>query len=51
VSGIGQIVISSLAWMIATVAAIMPWLPIIALVWWAVRHMIRRRKAPRPEPD
>jgi hypothetical protein len=46
VSGIGQIVISSLAWMIATVAAIVPWLPILALAWWAVRRLIRRRKAP-----
>ena len=49
VSGIGQIVISSLAWMISTLAAILPWLPIIALVWWAVRRMIRRRKALTPE--
>jgi Domain of unknown function (DUF4349) len=45
VSGIGQIIISSLSWMISTLAAVVPWLPIIALVWWAVRRMIRRRQA------
>ena len=49
VSGIGQIVVSSLSWMIATLAAIIPWLPIIAVVWWTVRRMIRRRKALKSE--
>jgi len=45
VSGIGQIAIGSLSWMIAALAAIVPWLPIIALVWWVLRRMLRRRKA------
>ena len=49
VSGIGQIVISSLSSMIVALAAIVPWLPILALVWWAARRLIRRRKAPMPD--
>jgi Domain of unknown function (DUF4349) len=42
ISGIGQTVVSSVSWLISTLAAIVPWLPVIALIWWAARRGLRR---------
>jgi hypothetical protein len=43
VMDIGQTVIRSLSWLIYCLAAVGPWLPIIAIVWWIIR---RRRRQP-----
>jgi hypothetical protein len=45
VSGIGQTVVSSVSWLISTVAAVAPWLPVIWLVWWAASRTLRRWRA------
>jgi hypothetical protein len=42
VIGIGQTVVRSLSWLIYCLAAVGPWLPIIAIVWWVVRRSVRR---------
>ncbi|MBV8450887.1 MAG: DUF4349 domain-containing protein [Deltaproteobacteria bacterium] len=45
VMDVGQTVIRSLTWLIYCLAAVGPWLPIIALVWWMIRR--RRRQSLR----
>jgi hypothetical protein len=45
ISGIGQTLVSSVSWLIATLAALVPWLPVIAFVWWIGRRGIRRWRA------
>jgi len=44
---IGQTLVVSVAALISFLAALVPWLPLIALVWWAVRRSIRRWRASR----
>jgi Domain of unknown function (DUF4349) len=41
---IGQTIVNSASWLIASLAALVPWLPIIALVWLAIRRGLRRRR-------
>jgi hypothetical protein len=45
ISGIGQTIVNSVSWLIASLAALVPWLPVIALFWWAARRGIRRWRA------
>jgi hypothetical protein len=45
VSAIGQTVASSAASLITFLAATIPWLPLIALLAWGGRRLIRRRRA------
>jgi hypothetical protein len=47
ISGIGQTVVSSVSWLISFLAALVPWLPVIAFFWWAARRGIRRWRARR----
>jgi hypothetical protein len=47
VSQISQTVINSVAALISTLVAIVPWLPAIALIWWAAGRGVRRWKARR----
>jgi hypothetical protein len=42
VSAINQTTVNSVSWLIATIVAIVPWLPVIALIWWIVRRGTRR---------
>jgi hypothetical protein len=44
VIGIGQTLIRSLAWLITCLAAVAPWIPIIALLWWLFHRSLRRRR-------
>jgi|SRR5581483_7338658 len=49
VRGIGQTVVSSISWLIAFLAAVIPWLPVIAFLWWAGRRALRKwRQARQP---
>jgi hypothetical protein len=43
ITGIGQTVVRSITWLIYCLAAVGPWLPVAALVWWIVRSIKRRR--------
>ena len=45
VSGIGQTFVSSVAWLIATLAAGAPWIPIIWFLWWVVNRLVRSWRA------
>jgi hypothetical protein len=45
ISGIGQTLVGSVSWLIASLAALLPWLPVIAFVWWIARRGIRRWRA------
>jgi hypothetical protein len=45
--GINQTVVSSIAWLISSLAALVPWLPVIALFWWIARRVIRRWRVPK----
>jgi hypothetical protein len=45
VHGIGRTLIESVAALISFLAAIVPWLPLVALLGWAVRGRLRRWKA------
>jgi hypothetical protein len=47
VSGVSQTAIDSVASLIFTLVAIVPWLPVIALIWWAGGRGVRRWKARR----
>jgi glycine cleavage system regulatory protein len=47
VMDIGQTVIRSLSWLIYFLAAVGPWLPVIVVVWWAIRRSVRRRRSSR----
>ncbi len=50
IKGIGRTIVSSIAMLISFIAAIVPWLPAIALIVWGVRRSLRRwkeRKAAR----
>jgi hypothetical protein len=42
ISGIGQTMVSSVAWLISFLAAVVPWLPLIALFGWGTRRAVRR---------
>jgi hypothetical protein len=44
IQGIGQTVVSSVSMLISLLAGVLPWLPLIALVGWAVRRGVRRGK-------
>jgi hypothetical protein len=44
IKGIGQTLVSSVAWLISFLVAVVPWLPVIALIGWAARRGIRRWK-------
>ncbi|MBR0758534.1 DUF4349 domain-containing protein [Bradyrhizobium jicamae] len=49
VSKIGETMVSSISALISTIAAVVPWLPFIALIWWGARRGLRRwrvRKLP-----
>jgi hypothetical protein len=45
IKGIGQTFVSSMAWLIWFVVAVVPWLPIIVLISWGTRRGIRRWRA------
>jgi hypothetical protein len=45
VQGAGQTVVSSLSFLISFLAAVLPWLPVVALILWAIRRSIRRWRA------
>jgi hypothetical protein len=45
--GINQTVVSSIAWLISSLVALVPWLPVIALFWWIARRVIRRWRVPK----
>lgn len=45
---IGQTTVNSAAWLISFLAAVVPWLPVVALVWWAIRRTMRRWKSRTP---
>lgn len=47
VRNIGRTVVGSLAALVYSLAAIAPWLPVIAIVWWIVRRTFRRRRLSR----
>ena len=47
VTGAGRTAVSSLATLISFLAAIVPWLPLIALLLWGARVGLRRWRAPR----
>jgi len=47
VTGAGQTVVASFAALISFLAAAVPWLPLIAVVFWGVRSGLRRLKARR----
>jgi hypothetical protein len=47
VNGISQTAINSVSWLISTLVAIVPWLPVIALIWWAAGRGVRRWRAQR----
>jgi hypothetical protein len=50
ISGIGQTFVSSVSWLIAFLAALVPWLPVIAFVWWIGRRGLRRWRARKAQP-
>ena len=39
---ISQTTVNSVSWLISSLAAITPWLPVLALIWWIVRRVRRR---------
>lgn len=41
----GQTVIRSLSWLIYCLAIVGPWLPVVVVVWWAIRRSVRRRRS------
>jgi hypothetical protein len=45
---INQTTVNSVSWLISTLAAIVPWLPVIALIWWLGRRGMRRWKLRKP---
>ena len=45
VRGVGQTFVNSISWLISTLVATAPWIPIIWVVWWAVSRTIRRWRA------
>lgn len=47
-NGISQTAVYSVSWLISFIVAIVPWLPVIALVWWGVRRGMRRWMSRRP---
>jgi hypothetical protein len=47
VNGAGRTAVTSLATLISFLAAVVPWLPLIALLIWGVRAGLRHWKAPR----
>jgi hypothetical protein len=40
--GIGQTVVRSLSTLIYCLAAIGPWIPVVAILWWLIRRNVRR---------
>jgi len=48
VGAINQTFVNSVSWLISTLAAIVPWLPVIVLIWWIVRRGIRSWKSRKP---
>ncbi|MCC8953770.1 DUF4349 domain-containing protein [Bradyrhizobium sp. Pear77] len=49
IRAVGETAVSSVAALITTIVAIVPWLPVIALIWWLARRGLRRwrsRKVP-----
>jgi hypothetical protein len=47
IKSIGQTFVSSVAWLISFLVAVLPWLPIIALIGWAAPRGIRYWRARR----
>lgn len=47
VSGISQTAVNSASWLISTLVAILPWIPVIALIWWMARRGVRRWRSQR----
>jgi glycine cleavage system regulatory protein len=45
VMGIGQTVVRSLAMLVYCLAAVGPWLPLVAIVWWIIRRSVWRRRS------
>lgn len=48
VGAINQTAVNSLSFLISALAAIVPWLPVIALIWWIVRRGLRSWKLRKP---
>jgi hypothetical protein len=42
VGTISQTIVNSVSWLISSLAAIVPWLPVIGLIWWISRRLTRR---------
>lgn len=47
IKGIGRTVVNSVAALISFIAAVVPWLPLIALLIWGIRRCVRRWRARR----
>lgn len=41
-NAINQTAVNSVSWLIWFIAAAVPWLPLIAVVWWGTRRLMRR---------
>jgi hypothetical protein len=48
VATISQTAVNSFSVLISALAAIVPWLPVIALIWWIARRGIRRWRSRKP---
>jgi hypothetical protein len=42
--------VNSVSWLISSLAAIVPWLPVIGLIWWITRRSRRRWRSPSSQP-
>ena len=51
VRGVGQTFVGSIAWLISFVVAVVPWLPLAALLIWGVRRTLRRWRAKKTQPQ
>jgi hypothetical protein len=47
INGFWRTAIASVGTLISFLAAVLPWLPLVALVWWGIRRSVRRWRARR----
>jgi uncharacterized protein DUF4349 len=50
VGAVSQTTVNSVSWLISSLAAIVPWLPVIGLIWWITRRSRRRWRSPSSQP-